>query len=57
MEQPEKWLRYKQTFTVGVFNFDFHSYAPGSDKQKYICIMSLRFNFMEKCSILNFSEN
>jgi hypothetical protein len=57
MEQPETWLLYKQTFTVGVLNFDFHSYAPGSDELKYICSLSLRLNFMEKCLILNFSEN
>ena len=44
-------------FIVGVFNLNFNSYAIGCDEQKYICTMSLRLNFMEKCSILNFSEN
>jgi hypothetical protein len=57
MEQPETWLCYKQNFTVGVFNFDFHSNAPGSDEQKYTCSMPLRLNFMDKCLILTFSEN
>jgi hypothetical protein len=49
MEQPETWLHYKQTFTVGVLNYDFHSNAPGSEEQKYISSMLLRLNFMVKC--------